>query len=354
MMQYRKHRNRALVGVVMISLLLTSLGGAWAQSAPSDTGRGPAAFLLPQERQIIDIVKRVSATVVAVTTYGEDGKPDGVGSGVIVSRDGDVLTNNHVISGVTEVKVTLADGRELPATSLGGDPSVDLAFVKINANNLPVAPLGDSDYLQVGQIAIAIGNPYGFERTVSVGVVSALRRSIPDSDESLQNLIQTDAQISPGNSGGPLVDSRGQVIGINTAVVAGRSGALGFAIPINTARDIMRQVRAQGRIIIPWIGISYGEINPQIAREFGLAVKQGLIIAGVEKGGPAAEAGLRRGDIITSVDGKNITASGDLRKAIRAKSVGSQVSIEAIRDGKPRNFVVTIREMPARLRESSG
>ena len=181
-MRYRNHRNRALVGAVLISLLLMPLGVAGAQSTPSGTGQGPAAYLLPQERQIIDIVKRISPTVVAVTTYGADGKADGVGSGVIVSRDGDILTNNHVSSGASKMTVTLADGRELPANSLGGDPAIDLAIIKISANNLPVASLGDSDDLQVGQIAIAIGNPYGFERTVSVGVVSALRRSIPDSD----------------------------------------------------------------------------------------------------------------------------------------------------------------------------
>lgn len=348
-MQYDKRVNRALVGAMLITFLLMPFGSVWAQSAPSGAGQGPAVYLLPQEKQIIDIVKRISPTVVAVTTYDGNGKPEGVGSGVIVSRDGDILTNNHVSSGASKLTVTLADGRELTATSLGGDPTIDLAILKIQASNLPVAPLGDSDDLQVGQIAIAIGNPYGFERTISVGVVSALRRSIPDSDESLQNLIQTDAEISPGNSGGPLLNSRGDVIGINTAVVAGRAGALGFAIPINTARDIMKQVRTQGRIIVPWIGVSYGEINKQIAHEFGLGVNAGLIVANVEKGGPAAIAGIRRGDIITAVEGRTITSSGDLRKAIRSKNVGDNVNITAIRDGQPRNFVVTVREMPARL-----
>ncbi|MCX6344057.1 MAG: trypsin-like peptidase domain-containing protein [Armatimonadetes bacterium] len=319
---------------------------AWSQAGE---GRGPAALLLPQEQQIIDIVRRISPAVVAVMIYNKSGEREGEGSGVIVSKDGVILTNNHVISGASKMQVTLADGRELQAKSLGGDPTIDLAVLKVNANNLPVAAFSDSDNLQVGQIAIAIGNPYGFERTVSVGVVSALKRTIPDADESLTNLIQTDARIFPGNSGGPLLDSKGNVIGINTAIVGGRTGALGFAIPINTARDIVRQVQTAGRIILPWIGVSYGEISPEIAKEFGLPVTEGVIVASVEKGGPAALAGIRKGDIIVAVENKKVIASGDLRKAIRASKIGAGVDIQAFRDGKARNFVVTVREMPTRL-----
>ena len=228
----------------------------------------------------------------------------------------------------------------------GADPAIDLAILKVPAKNLPAASIGDSDNLQVGQIAVAIGNPYGFERTVTVGVVSALRRTIPDSDESLTNLIQTDARIFPGNSGGPLLDSAGRVIGINTAVVGGRVGALGFAIPINTARDILRQVHTQGRIVLPWIGVSYGEIDPEVAKQFSLPVKQGVIVSGVEKGGPAALAGIRRGDIIISVEGSKIAGTSDLRKAIRSARIGGRVNVVALRDGAKRNFVVTISEKP--------
>jgi serine protease Do len=345
MVMYSAKRFAPLVvGLMLIVSTITQPVAAWSQGGG---GRGPAALLLPQEQTLIDIVRRISPAVVAVKTYDRKGDESGVGSGVIVSSDGDILTNNHVITDSSKITVTLADGRDLTAKSLGGDPSIDLAILKIPATNLPVAPIGDSDNLQVGQIAIAIGNPYGFERTVTVGVVSALRRTIPDSDESLSNLIQTDARIFPGNSGGPLLNSGGRVIGINTAVVGGRVGALGFAIPINTARDILDQVHTQGRIVLPWIGVSYGEIDPEVAKQFSLPVKQGVIVAGVEKGGPAALAGIRRGDIIISVEGSKITGSSDLRKAIRTARIGEKVNVVGLREGKQRNFVVTIREKPA-------
>lgn len=332
-----------LVGLMMIFTLVAQPVPALSQAGQ---GAGPAALLLPQEQTIIDIVRHISPAVVAVTTYDKNGDEDGVGSGVIVTKDGNILTNNHVITGSSKIVVTLADGRDLVARSLGGDPTIDLAILKIEGTNLPVAPLGDSDNLQVGQIAIAIGNPYGFERTVTVGVISALRRTVSDGDESLTNLIQTDARIFPGNSGGPLLDSKGKVIGINTAVVGGRAGTVGFAIPISTAQDIMRQVQTRGRVVLPWIGISYGELNADIAKEFGLKVQEGIIVANVEKDGPAALAGIRRGDIIIAVDNTKIKGSGDLRKAIRARNVGDKANVVAIRDGQERNFVVTIREMP--------
>lgn len=334
------------VGLVLMILSVNQIVPVWPQTG---SGRGPAALLLPQEQQIINIVRRISPAVVAVKTYDKSGDEDGVGSGVIVTSNGDVLTNNHVITGSAKIVVTLADGRDLTAKSLGGDPSIDLAVLKIAANNLPVASIGDSDNLQVGQIAIAIGNPYGFERTVTVGVISALRRTIPDGDESLKNLIQTDARIFPGNSGGPLLDSSGNVIGVNTAVVGGRVGVLGFAIPINTAQDIMRQVQTQGRIIVPWIGISYGEINSEIAQKFSLPVEEGVIVASVDKNGPAALAGIRRGDIIISVEGGKVAGSADLRRAVRARSIGESINVVAMRDGKQRNFVVVVKEMPTRL-----
>lgn len=333
------------IGLFLMIMSVSRIVPGWSQAG---SGRGPAALLLPQEQQIISIIRRISPAVVAVKTYNKSGEEDGVGSGVIVTSNGDVLTNNHVITGSAKIVVTLADGRDLTAKSLGGDPSIDLAVLKIEANNLPVASIGDSDNLQVGQIAIAIGNPYGFERTVTVGVISALRRTIPDGDESLKNLIQTDARIFPGNSGGPLLDSNGNVIGVNTAVVGGRVGVLGFAIPINTAQDIMRQVQTQGRIIVPWIGISYGEINSEIAQKFSLPVEEGVIVASVDKNGPAALAGIRRGDIIISVEGTKVSGSADLRRVVKTRSIGESINVVAMRDGKKRNFVLVVKEMPVR------
>jgi len=316
---------------------------------PAGVGAGPSGVLLSEETRIIDIVKRISPAVVSVTSY-KTGAKEGLASGIIVTPDGEILTNNHVVSEASKIVVTLADGRELEAKSLGGDPLIDLAIIKIDAAGLRTAPLGDSDRIQVGQAAIAIGNPYGFERTVTVGVVSALGRSIPGGGASLSNLIQTDAKIYPGNSGGPLLDSSGRVIGVNTAVVGGEVGVLGFAIPINTARRAMNDVRRVGHVRVPWMGISYGDINDQIAGVFKLPVKEGVIVAEVEKDGPSALAGIRKGDIIVEVDGKKIADGGDLQKVLQGTNVGDRIGVTIYRDGKRRNFDVTLQEMPMRLR----
>jgi serine protease Do len=335
---------------VVILLILLSAANCAAQTTTSDIGRGPTTFLLPEETRIIEIVKNIGPAVVSVTQLNTKGEEEGLASGVIISSDGDILTNNHVISGASRLTVTLADGRQVNAKSLGGDPGIDVAIIKIPVKNLPVAPLGDSDTLQVGQVAIAIGNPYGFDRTVSVGVISALSRTIPGGGLSLSNLIQTDARIYPGNSGGPLVDSAGKVIGINTAVVGGKAGTLGFAIPINTARSIVDEVKKQGRVVVGWIGISFGELSEEVAEEFDLPVKEGVIVARVEKGGPAALAGMRRGDIIIEVDRQKISDGGSLQKIIRNREIGDKLDVTALRNGKPRHFVVTIKEMPLSVR----
>lgn len=320
--------------------------------APAGTGAGPTGVLLNDETRIIDIVKRISPSVVAVTSYKSNGDK-GLASGIIVGSNGEILTNNHVVSDVTKITVTLADGRELTASNLGGDPLIDLAIVKIPLTGLQTAALGDSDRLQVGQTAIAIGNPYGFERTVTVGVVSALGRSIPGGGASLTNLIQTDARIYPGNSGGPLLDSNGKVIGVNTVVVGGEVGVLGFAIPINTARRVMDDVTRVGHVQVPWLGVSYGDVTDQIAKAFKLPVKQGIMVAGVEKNGPAALAGIAKGDIIVEVDGKKIVDGGDLQKILQGKNVGDSVELTALRDGKRRTFRVKLQEMPMNLRGTS-
>jgi serine protease Do len=261
-----------------------------------------------------------------------------------------ILTNNHVVSGAEKITVTLANGTELTGRNLGGDPRIDLAVVKVNSKNLPVAQLGDSDALQAGQAAIAIGNPYGFERTITLGVISALNRNIPGGGTALSNLIQTDAEINPGNSGGPLLNSRGQVIGINTAIIAGSGGGLGFSVPINTAQRIISDVQSSGRVIVPWIGISYGDITPEMASVFDLPVKNGLIVADVTANGPAAKAGIKKGDIIVRVDGKEVKTGGDLQKIILNRQVGDKLAIRLIRDKQTINTTVTLTEMPMSLR----
>ena len=342
--------NAALALALFVSAAALVL--VWGPSAAQTTGpgAGPASFLLPEEQRVIDIVKRVAPTVVGVTVADAKGRQTGAGSGIIVTSSGDILTNNHVVSGASKISVTLADGREMQAESLGGDPIVDLAVIRIDATDLPVAPLGDSDNLEVGQIAIAVGNPYGFERTVTVGVISALQRNIPGGGAALTDLIQTDAKIYPGNSGGPLVDSQGEVIGINTVVVGGKTGVLGFAIPINTARDVMQDVLRVGHVIVPWIGVSYGDITEEIAGVFGLPVNEGIIVARVEEDSPAAIAGIQKGDIIVEVEGSKIADSGDLQKVLRNKDVGDTLNVKVIRKDKPRSFTLTLQEMPKRLR----
>lgn len=338
---------------IIVSVVLAMGLAQSSLLAQAGSGAGPTGVLLNEEVRIIGIVKRISPTVVAVTSYDSKGKKQGLASGIIVTPDGEILTNNHVASSGSVLKVTLADGRDLEAKNLGGDPLIDLAIIKISANGLPTAPLGDSNRLQVGQTAIAIGNPYGFERTVTVGVVSALGRSIPGGGASLSNLIQTDAKIYPGNSGGPLLDSSGQVIGINTAVVGGEVGVLGFAIPINSARQAMEDVRRVGHVLVPWMGIAYGDITDEIARAFKLPVKEGVMVAEVEKGGPAALAGIRKGDIIVEADGKKIKDGGDLQRILQAKNVGDQMSVVVLRDGKRQTINVTLQEMPMRLRKEA-
>jgi len=348
-------RGRASIYLFAWALLIVFSLVIWPAFVPSGaqtpagTGAGPTGVLLNEESRIIGIVKRIAPAVVQVTSY-KSGSKEGLASGFIVSPNGEILTNNHVVSDSNKLLVTLADGRELEAKSLGGDPLIDVAIIKVNATGLPTAPLGDSDSLQVGQAAIAIGNPYGFERTVTVGVVSALGRSIPGGGASLSNLIQTDAKIYPGNSGGPLLNSSGQVIGVNTAVVGGEVGVLGFAIPINTARRAMNDVRTVGHVRAPWMGISYGDITDEIAQVFKLPVKEGVLVAGVENGGPAAIAGIQKGDIIVEVDGKKITDGGDLQRVLQSKNVGDKVAVTIYRDGKRRSIDVTLQEMPMRLR----
>ena len=298
----------------------------------------------PGEETIIRVAQRVSPAVVLVE------RPGSSGSGVIARRDGVVLTNAHVVGEARQVFLTFADGRRLPARVLGRDPSVDVAVVQASVQNAPAAPIGDSDRLVVGQTAVAIGNPLGFERTVTTGVISALNRSLRGS--TLDQLIQTDAAISPGNSGGPLLDSRGRVIGINTAVirVEGAEG-LGFAIPINLARDIAEQLLTTGRVRRAFLGVALGEINPAAAEQFGLPVRQGAFVASVEPGSPAAQVGLRAQDIVVRANGGEVRQVGDLRRALRIAGPGATVRLEVVRPGAGRLTLapqLAAREVPQR------
>lgn len=324
------------------------------EARPAVTPTSPTG-LCEADTNIIQVAKAVGPAVVTVLNMQVPtiGRPSarGLGSGFIVSKDGLIVTNAHVIAGAGRVDVALSGERTLTAKILGADPRIDIAILKVAASNLPVVAFGDSDELQVGQQAIAIGNPLGFERTVTVGVISALNRVIPGGGTSLRDLIQTDAAINPGNSGGPLLDSCGRVIGVNTAVVevSTGSGSLGFAVPINMVRRAVRDVVSKGRIIVPWIGMAYTEITEEIAKAYHLPADHGVIVGSVSPGSPADRAGIQQGDIIIEMNGKPLKDAGQLQEFIREAEVGTRVRLTLLRDGQRRTVTVTLEEMPRRI-----
>lgn len=275
-----------------------------------------------QERGVVDVVRQVSPAVVSIS------QGRGSGSGVIVRDDGIIITNAHVVGNARQVRVQLADGRQISGSVLGRDPGVDIAVVRAAAPNLAVARVGDSDALQPGQSAIAIGDPLGLDRTVTTGVISAVNRS-PRGLE-LEGLVQTDAAINPGNSGGPLLDSSGRVVGINTVIYQGAQG-LGFAIPINLANDVVEQILTTGRVRRSFLGINYVDLDPELARQVGFPVREGIIIRSVGPGSPAARAGLRPRDIVTQMGEVPITRGGDLRRQLRVLQPGTTVTLRVYR-----------------------
>ena len=289
-----------------------------------------------EEETVIRVARTATPAVVSVSRRG------GSGSGVIVRADGIIITNAHVVGGARTVEVRTADGRTFDGTVLGLDPSVDTAVVRVNATNLPAAPLGDSDRLEVGQLAIAIGNPLGLERTVTRGVVSATNRS-PQGVDIAAALIQTDAAINPGNSGGPLLDSSGRVIGINTATYSGTTG-LGFAVPINVATDVMQQILTSGRVRRAVLGVDTRDITREIARYFDLPMEEGVVVVRVVRGMPAERAGIRVEDFIVGLDGERIEDAGELRRLLRAKRPGDTVRVEIMRGSRRQTLNVQLAE----------
>jgi S1-C subfamily serine protease len=292
-----------------------------------------------EEETVIRVARSATPAVVGISRSGSSG------SGVIVRKDGIIVTNAHVVGNAREVEVTTADGRTLTGRVLGLDPDVDTAIVQVTATNLPVAPLGDSDRLEVGQVAVAIGNPLGLERTVTRGVVSAVNRD-PRGIGIAAGLIQTDAAINPGNSGGPLLDSSGRVIGINTAILAGTTG-LGFAIPINVAIDVMQQILTTGRVRRAYMGVSTREITPDIARYFQLPIQEGLVVVRLTRNAPAARAGILAEDFITAVDDQPVRESSDLQRMIRMHRPGDTVRVQIVRGTRTMTLPVTLGEAPS-------
>jgi len=277
----------------------------------------------------------------------------GTGSGFIVSSDGLILTNAHVVDGADKVTVTLKDGRTLNGTVLGTDSLTEIAVVKIEADNLPAVAFGDSDQLQIGEWAIAIGNPLGLDNTVTTGIISATGRNssqIGVGDKRV-DFIQTDAAINPGNSGGPLLNANGEVIGINTAIIRNAQG-IGFAIPINTARNIAEQLIANGKVAHPYLGIRMASLTPEVreqlrnTREFQIADEEGVLIVEIVPNSPAARAGLRAGDVIKSINGEAIKTADQVQQAVEKTKIGEQLPLQLARQGRTIDLNVEVGVLP--------
>jgi S1-C subfamily serine protease len=310
-------------------------------------------------RAVVGVVEQVGPAVVSIRVKKPAqaqerrgrrqprGDGEGSGSGVLITPDGFVLTNNHVVEGTNEVTVSLTDGSTYPARVMGTDPATDLAVVRVGANGLPSAQLGDSDALRVGQLVIAIGNPLGFESTVSTGVVSALGRSLRGQGGRLiESVIQTDVPLNPGNSGGPLLDSHGRIVGINTAMIYMAQG-ISFAVPVNTARWVAGELVARGKVRRAHLGLG-AQARPlgrRTQRYFGLGTKSGVEIVSVEAQGPAFRAGLHEGDIIVALDGAEVASVDDIHHRLVGRPAGSRVTLSVLRDGERRAMDVVTGEV---------
>ena len=354
-------------GLVVGMLLIGRIPQQQAAPAPQLSTPSDDEILPPSERlsaeaySIASAAKKVSPAVVKIATRQEElvfsfffrpiiQEREGLGSGVIIDASGHILTNYHVIKNVTEIVVVLADGRQFPGSVVGVDPYTDIAVVKIEGEGLPVAELGNSDQIVIGEPVVAIGNPYGFDHTVTAGVVSALNRSISTDERDgvvLENLIQTDAPINPGNSGGALVTTDGKVVGINTAIIQGAQG-IGFAIPINVARNVANEIIQYGKVKRPYLGVSeVVVVSRDIALRYGLAVDSGIYVSSVVRGSPADRAGLGRGDIIIAINGAQVATADDVRRCVLKSSIGDKMTFTVVgTNRRQRDVVVTLGEMP--------
>ncbi len=358
-------------GIIVVALVSALLGGVIAAYiVPKNNTSAMAApdVTIPTDNVsglISAVAEKVSPAVVSVSNmipvsndYQIKYAVQGSGSGFIYSKDGYIVTNSHVVKGAKRIEVTLKDGSKNVAKLIGTDSKTDLAVIKIDKSNLPVAKLGDSDKIKVGQLAVAIGNPLGeqYSGTVTAGIVSGLNRTLNTADTSLK-LIQTDAAINPGNSGGPLVNTKGEVMGITSVklvstggddlsdIFGGSSGTpvegMGFAIPISTARPIVDQLIKNGYIERPMIGVAVQQVGQDDAEAYKLPI--GLYVAQVQPGGPAESAGIKTGDVITAVSNKKVTTLDDMQKQISKHKVGETITMTVVRDGKTINAKVTLK-----------
>ena len=282
---------------------------------------------------------------------GRQREAQSLGSGFIISPDGYILTNNHVVADADEIIVRLSDRSEMKAKVIGTDPRSDVALLKIDGKNLPVLKLGQSQNLKAGQWVVAIGSPFGFDHTVTQGIISAIGRSLPN--ESYVPFIQTDVPINPGNSGGPLFNLAGEVVGINSQIYTRSGGFMGvsFAIPIDVAMDVSNQLKAGGKVSRGWLGVVIQEVNKDLAESFGLEKPAGALVAQVLDDGPAAKGGLQVGDVILSMNGQPIVMSADLPHLVGALKAGSKASLEVVRDGKRKTLELTVGAIPEEGKE---
>ena len=281
-------------------------------------------------------------------------RENSLGSGVIVTPDGTILTNNHVIDGATDIKVDLSDKREFQAKLVGTDPKTDIAVLKIQATDLPTLPIGDSSRLHVGDVVFAIGEPYGLTSTATMGIVSATGRGGLNI-EGYEDFIQTDASINPGNSGGAMIDLHGDLVGINTAILAENGGGnqgIGFAIPINMARSVMEQIVSHGKVVRGYLGLFPQDVTPALAKQFGLSQPTGALVGEVEPNTPASRAGLKRGDVILALNGQTVASANDLRLRVSQTAPGTNVKLQISRDGKTQDVNVALGELPEKAEKT--
>ena len=373
----KKHPFKKMT-IVLWSLLCLMVGfSAITLIGPLPASEAQTSTVLPSAPDsFAPLVKRISPSVVNISTvktvkgpgqmpspfgpndpfkdffdryFGDrmprDFKQQALGTGFIIDKDGYILTNNHVVEKSDDIKVKLANDKEFKAKIIGKDPKTDLALIKIDPDkSLVPLPLGNSDDLEVGDWVIAIGNPFGLGNTVTTGIVSAKFRNIGAG--SYDNFIQTDASINPGNSGGPLLNTSGEVIGINTLIFSQTGGniGIGFAIPINMAKDLLPQLK-EGKVVRGWLGVMIQEITTELKEKLDLKDEKGALVADVPMGGPAEKAGIKRGDVIVSFDGKEIKAMKELPYLVASTPVGKTVIVEVIRDGKKMRFEVRIKEL---------
>ena len=389
----RRHRILAFTAVSAFAFVLVMVLGTHVLNQPTygknapvipalavPAVADPAAARIPASGTFAPVVKQAAPAVVSITVsktesapaamrnfpfpFGPQGfgpMPDegaerrgperrsqGAGSGVIINEEGYIVTNHHVIDGADEIEVHLSDKRDLKAKLVGTDAKTDIAVLKVEATDLPVLPLGNSDHVEIGDIVLAIGNPFGIGQTVTMGIVGATGRGNLGI-EDYEDFIQTDAAINPGNSGGALVNVRGELVGINTAILArggGGNQGVGFAVPVNLAHHVMTQLTERGHVVRGYLGVSIQNLNPKMAKAFDIAEARGAVVGGVQPDGPAADAGLKQGDVIVGMDGKQFADARELRLNIAAEPPGSTVNLAVIRSGDETTIPVTLGEFP--------